>query len=329
VKNSVIIADPEGKGYGFAKGVYERAKDIGGRNFALGFYDLEKIRFRDGEFKIKISKNIREHNCFYIHDSNKGAAEWFLDLGLTLEALRSSSADKVNLILPYMRFARQERKDESRVSVAAKLIADVVSLYSDRGLTVDLHAPQITQYFNRRVPFDNLYSFPELVGYLRVNQSDLLENLVVVSPDAGGADRAAYLRNRLKREGVDVGLAICHKERCNNGEIEDVIVIGNVKGKNCLMVDDIIDSGGTMVKGCSALKGQGAEKVYAYGTHGLFTEGSDGFGCLEKVIVSDTLHVEPFENLEILSLVNLFGEAVYRTIEGESLSSLFDGREKG
>jgi ribose-phosphate pyrophosphokinase len=326
VRKSVIIADPEGKGYEFAKQVYKKAKQIGGRRYPLELYHAEKTIFRDGEVKIKISDNIRGHNCFYIHDSNKHPTDWFLDLGLTLQAIHSSSADSKILICPYMRFARQDRKDESRISVASRLIAEVTSIYINRGLTVDLHASGISEYFN--CPFDNLYSFPYLINHVKNNHPDLLRNLSIVSPDIGGAKRASYLRNRFEEENIETELVICHKDRDEKGEVEDITVIGDVTGRNCLIVDDIISSGKTAITSCNALKNKSAKKISFYGTHGLFTDGIEGLDCFDRVIVSDTLKTEHFSNLEILSLVDLFGEAIYRTIEGDSLSDLF-GTVKG
>jgi len=318
----VIIADSKGKGYDFAKGIYaylgkEEEKDI-----SVKLIDIMITRFKDGEPKIKIAENIRRKTCFFIHDSNKDPYQWFTELEFTLEAMKSSSPAETNVVFPYMRFSRQDRKDESRVSSNAKVVANAVSKYADRCMTVDLHSPQIQEFFN--IPVDNLYSFPTLINYLQENYSSLLENLVVVSPDAGGAKRAEALAKRFSKKGIPSTFAISHKSREKANEVAKTIIIGNVEGKNCLILDDIIDTGGTMISTTFALKEKGAERIFAYGTHALFTEGVEKFSSLDKVIVSDTIKTPKAKNVEILSLVDLFGEAIYRTVIGESLSILFN-----
>jgi ribose-phosphate pyrophosphokinase len=287
--------------------------------------DIEKNVFRDGEFKVRIAENIRRKKCFLIHDSNKEPCEWFTELIFLLEALRFSSPEEINVILPYTRFARQERKESSRVSVNAKALADCMSMYATRGMTVDLHAGQMQEYFS--IPFDNLYSFPSLINYLKKNHPSIFENLVIVSPDLGGGKRAENLVKRLAMAGIKADIALGHKPREKDNEVTRMIIIGDVAGKNCLVVDDMIDTGGTMIKACEVLREKGAKSVYAYATHGLFNDGTEKFRVFDRVLVSDTLCCNIGENLERVSLVNLFGEAIYRTILGESLTVLF-GNEK-
>lgn len=322
MEGAVIIADSKGRGYRFARGVYEYVLRKEERDFSVNLADLERTTFRDGEYKLKISHNLRRKNCIYIHDPNKFPQGWTSDLLFTLEAMWFSSPSEINVVFPYERFARQDRKDESRVSVNMKAIADVVSHYARRGMAIDLHTPQIPEYFG--IPFDNLGSFPVLVNHLIKNKKSLLENLVVVSPDEGGAKRAGALRKRLAKVGVKTDLAICYKRKEKDNEIEETRVMGDVKEKNCLMVDDIIDTGGTIVSGALALKKEGAEKVFAWGTHGLFTKGTKIFGALDGLMVSDTVYRGRQKGIEVVSMVDLLGEAVYRTIVGESLSSLFN-----
>ena len=318
----MIVADPSGRGYGFAKGIYDYICDKEGREFSISFADIERTVFRDGEYKMRISHNIRRKKCFYVHDPNKEAKQWITDLLFVLEAMGDSSPSEVNVVFPYFRFARQDRKDASRVCVNSKAIADLVTLYADRGLTIDLHAPQIQEYFN--IPFDNLFSFPVLVHYLKSKHPELLSNIVVVSPDAGGGGRAGAFQKRLAKDGINSDLAICYKRRARVNEVDEIKVMGDVQGKNCLVVDDIIDTGGTLIKTGHALKENGASKVVAYGTHGLFTEGVGQFDVFDNIMTSDSLINQAGGNFETISLVNLFGEAVYRTIVGESLSSLFE-----
>jgi ribose-phosphate pyrophosphokinase len=173
-----IIVDSKSRGYDFAKGVFEYLERKEREGFSVGLIEMEKKSFKDGEFKIKIAENIRGKRCFLIHDSNKNPSEWFTELIFMLEATTFSSPKEINIVLPYTRFARQDRKDESRVSVNAKALADCVSLYADRGMTVDLHAPQIQEYF--KIPFDNLYSLMSLINYLQKKHLDFLKELIIL-----------------------------------------------------------------------------------------------------------------------------------------------------
>ncbi len=318
----VLIADSKGKGYGFAKGIYEYVRGKERRDFEISLTDIKKTIFKDDEFKVRINDNIRRRICFFIHDSNKNPCEWFTELAFTLQAMGFSSPSEINLVLPYTRFARQDRKDESRVSVNAKAVADVVSLYANRGLTVDLHAPGIQQYF--KIPFDNLYSMPVLLDSLQKKHPEILEDLVVVSPDAGGGKRVESLVKRLAKRGINADVAYGNKQRTQENKVEKSVVIGDVENKNCLVVDDMIDTGGTLVGVEKVLREKKAKAVYAYGTHGLFTEGIDKLKGFDKVFTSDTLCCNESKNIEIISLSDLFGEAVFRTVKGESLSDLFD-----
>jgi ribose-phosphate pyrophosphokinase len=314
-----IIADSKGGGYEFARGVY---KYLDARLTDVIFVDVEKTVFKDKEFKVKIAQNIRRKKCFLIHDSNKEPAEWFTELVFLLEAMSFSSPDEINIVLPYTKFARQDRKDESRVSVNAKALADVISLYADRGITCDLHSAQMQEYFD--IPFDNLYSFPALIHFIENRHSDMLNDLVIVSPDLGGGKRAEILVKTLQKKGINVSVALGHKRRSRDNYVDEVTIIGEVEGKNCLIIDDIIDTGGTLIKTAQALKRKNAKKVLAYATHGLFSGGFMSFDGLDKMLVSDTLAVPPDERVETVSLVDLFGEAIYRTVVGKSLGVLFE-----
>ncbi|MBM3234530.1 ribose-phosphate diphosphokinase [Candidatus Pacearchaeota archaeon] len=321
----ILIADSKGKGIDFAKGIYEYLKKKEGISVKL--VDIEKNIFRDKEFKVRIAENVRRKKCFIIHDSNKEPCDWFTELVFLLEAIRFSSPEEINVVLPYTRFARQDRKESSRVSVNVKAVADVISLYATRGMTVDLHAAGIQEYFS--IPFDNLYSFPSLINYLKTKHADFLNDLVIVSPDLAGAKRAEALSKRLASRGIKAEIALGHKTREKDNEVASIIIIGNVEGKNCLVVDDIIDTGGTLIKTCEVLREKGARKVYAYATHGLFSGGVEKLRDFDRIFVSDTLCCNSAGNLEIISLVNLFGEAIYRTVLGESLSVLFDEMKNG
>ncbi len=318
-----IIADSKGKGFGFAKGVWEYVKGKEKRDFPIHLIDIERTDFPDGEFKIRVKDNVRRKMCFFIHDGNKKPSDWFSELAFSLDAMRFSSPSEINVVMPYVRFSRQDRKDESRVGVSAKVVAEVVSKHADRAMTVDLHVAQMQEYFD--IPLDNLYSFTVLIEHLQGKHKSLLENLVLVSPDAGGGKRIESLQKRLMKKGFRADVAYGNKKRGEDGEVEYIEIAGNVGGKNCLIIDDIISSGGTLIETAGALRERKAKRVYAYGTHGLFTAGYGGFDALDEAMTSDTLYNNGRDRkIEVVSLINLFGEAIYRTIVGESLSDLFD-----
>ena len=317
-----MIADSKGAGFSFAREVCDYLKMKWGGEIFVNLIDVEMTMFKDGEFKIRVLDNIRGKKCFFIHDSNKSPCEWFSELIFTVEAMTFSSPKEINVVLPYMRFSRQDRKDESRVSVNAKVLANILSMYASRGMTVDLHTPQIQEFYD--IPFDNLHSFPSLINYLRAKKPEVLENLVIVSPDLGGGKRAEGLVKRLANLGITAGIAFGHKTREKENQVDKILIIGDIKGKNCLVVDDIIDTGNTMIKTAEVLKKEGALKVYAYGTHGLFSDGVEKFGVFDRVFVSDSLKTKEALNFEVVSLVKLFGEAIYRTVAGKSLSVLFN-----
>lgn len=319
-----IIADSSGKNYAFACEVYEYLKSK--KDISVKLVDIEKTVFKDMEFKVRIVENIRRKKCFLIHDSNKEPCVWFTELVFLLEALRFSSPAEINVIMPYTRFARQDRKETSRVSVNAKALADCISFYATRGMTVDLHAAGIQEYFS--IPFDNLYSSPVLIDYLRKKYPEIFENLVVVSPDLGGGKRVESLVKRMAAKGIKADIALGHKPREKDNEVTKMIIIGDVQDKNCLIVDDMIDTGGTLIKACEILRDKGAKKVYAYATHGLFNDGIEKFSGFDKIFVSDSLKQENKGNIEVISMTELFGEAIYRTVIGESLSGLFDSVKK-
>lgn len=325
MKEVVILADAEGKGYDFAKGIDSYIRSKRERNFPVYLTPFSTTRFKDGEFKIRLSSNVREKECFLIYDPNQHPERWLAFLVPALSAIKYSSPLSITIIFPYLRFSRQDRKDESRVNVTAADIASMVEPYIDRGVTVDLHSPQIQSFY--RKPFDNLYSFPTLMHHLKNKHPALLEDIVIVSPDAGGAKRAEAVVKRLTQQGIEAALVVGYKTRRKANEVEKVEITGNVEAKNCLLIDDIIDTGDTMEKTGRTLREKGAKKLIVYGTHGLFTEGIQKFSIFDRVMVSDTLKHTMLENLEVVSLIDLFGEAIYRTVMGQSLSALFNEKE--
>jgi len=314
-----IIANPEGKSWNFAKKVYENLKERDGK------YELNEVsvkKFRDGELKPKIKDNIRRKNCFFIHDSTLPPCEWLTQLALINGTMKNSSAQEINDVLPYLAFSRQDRKDESRVPISSKVVADIIGLYANRVLTIDVHNPAIEGDY--KVPFDNLHSFKTVIDYLNKEDFGFFKNTVIMSPDVGGAKRA---RSFAKRVGINK-IAIGNKNREEDGEVESIQIIGHVKNKNVLMVDDILDSGNTIIQAYNAVKEKEAEKISAYAPHGLFTKGVKRLtDCLDLVIIGDIIYNPDLENNEkvkIVSFAPLFAEAIYRINEGHSLSELFD-----
>lgn len=254
-----------------------------------------------------------------IHDPNLSPADWHLQIHLINEALRNSSAHEIVNVFPYMRFSRQDRKDESRTSQSAKALKDIIQPYANRILTVDVHNPAIQGFYD--VSFDNLYSSPLVVNFLQTHHRPMLEDLVVMSPDAGGASRAQAFAKKLDQESIAIG----YKVRPKEGEVGSIRILGEVKGKNILMIDDIIDSGNTLIKAALAVREQGAKAVYAYCTHALFTEGIEKVAAaFDRLFISDTLKTSPHPKVEVISLVPLFADAIHRTNEGLSLSKLFE-----
>jgi ribose-phosphate pyrophosphokinase len=285
-------------------------------------FELNKItikKFRDGEIRPKIELNIRGKSCFFIHDCSKAPDAWFLELALINEAIKKSSAKEIIDVLPYLKFSRQDKKDESRVSINAQVVAQLIDSNANGVLTLDVHNPALDGFYKNR--FDNLYSFKTVVEHLKSKHPEIFKNLVVMSPDAGGTQRANAFA---KFAGIG-DIAIGYKLRKTAGEVESIKILGEVKGKNVLLIDDMVDSGNTLIKACKVAKEQGAKKVYGYCTHGLFTEG------VEKVVdnfdlffVGNTLVQKEHPRLEIISFVPLFAEAIYRISQGESLSALYD-----
>jgi ribose-phosphate pyrophosphokinase len=311
----VIVADTAGPGAVFARQVYERVREKS-KEFTFSGVDFQ--RFRDGEVKPRILDNVRGKVCYFVHDSSKLPAEWFLELVLVNDALMRSSAKAVIDVFPYLRFSRQDRKDESRVPISSAVVARAVNGVARSVLTVDVHNPAIEGSYGSR--FDNLHSFPMAVAHVRQKIGDVT-NLVVMSPDAGGAGRAEAFAKRLGATQIAFG----YKSRKEAGVVDSLRVAGDVTGKDVLLVDDIIDSGGTLLKAATVLRTMGGRKIYAYCTHGLFTKGVDAVvSSFDLFFVSDTVLVPEHPKIEVVTLVPLFAEAIYRMSAGASLSELFN-----
>ena len=277
--------------------------------------------FSDGEIHCQIQDNVRGADVFIVQPTGQPANESLMELLIILDAFRRASPSRVCVVMPYMGYARQDRKDAPRVPITAKLVANLItSAGATRVLTIDLHAAQIQGFFD--IPVDHLYAAPILIEAIRRKN---LEKPVIVSPDAGGVERARAFAKRLKCD-----LAIMDKRRPEANKAVIMNVIGEVDGRDCVIIDDIIDTAGTLVGSADALTERGARSVYAAGVHPVLSGPAVdriNSSTLEKVLVTDTLSLS--ENaakspkIEQLSLAVLLGEAIRRIHEGASVSSLF------
>ena len=277
--------------------------------------------FPDGESRVHIGENVRGADVFVVQPTSTPVNENLMELLIMLDAFRRASAQRITAVMPYYGYARQDRKDRPRVPISAKLVADLVtSAGANRVLALDLHASQIQGYFN--IPVDHLYSTPVTVDFFRKLK---LKNLVVVSPDPGGVERARAFAKKLR-----VPLAIIDKRREDADVVEVMNVIGEVAGKTCLIVDDMIDTGGTLVRGAQALLDKGAVQVYACATHGVFAGEAVKRICDSPVVQAVVTNSVPLsadgvkcEKIKVLSVAKLLASAIRSIHEETSVSKLF------
>jgi ribose-phosphate pyrophosphokinase len=280
-------------------------------------------RFADMEIFVEIQENVRGADVFVLQSTSYPANDHLMELLIIIDALRRASARRITSVIPYFGYARQDRKAGPRTPISAKLVANLIAhAGTDRVMTLDLHAGQIQGFFD--IPCDNLYASPVMVRDIRERFD--LGTLMVVSPDVGGVVRARGLAKR-----INAPLAIIDKRRERPGESEVMNVIGEVDGRTCILVDDIIDSGGTLVNAADALMGQGANGVYAYISHGVLSGGAVAriaASRLKELVITDSIQpteaVRVSRNIRVLSIATLIGEAIGRTAAEESVSSLFD-----
>ena len=279
-------------------------------------------KFADGEIYIEINENIRGNSIFIIQSISSPANDNLMELLLCIDALKRSSAKNITTVIPYFGYARQDRKVVPRTSISAKLVSNLITKAgADRVVTVDLHAGQIQGFFD--IPVDNLFCTPIFARHIKKNIKS--KSIICVAPDVGGTERARALGKSL-----DVGLAIVDKRRPAPGKSQVMNVIGNVKDKTCIVVDDIIDSGGTIINSAKALKDRGAKEVYAYITHGVLSgEAVKKIqkSVIKKLIITDSIdnqiRVNKAKNIEVLTVSNLMGEAIKRISNSTSVSDLF------
>ncbi len=284
-------------------------------------------RFSDGEISVQVNDNVRGSDVFIIQSTCAPCNDNLMELIVMVDALRRASAGRITAVIPYFGYARQDRRVRSaRVPITAKVVADFLSSVGvDRVLTVDLHAEQIQGFFD--VPVDNVFGSPILVDDLRKKGFDVADDVVVVSPDIGGVVRARAIAKLLD----DKDLAIIDKRRPQANVAQVMHIIGDVKGRDCIMVDDMIDTGGTLCKAAEALKAQGAKRVFAYATHPVFSGNARENiknSMIDEVIVTDSIplseDIASLPNVRQLTLGNMLAEAIRRLSNEESISAMFD-----
>jgi len=279
-------------------------------------------RFADQEIFVEIQENVRGEDVFVIQSTSFPANDHLMELLIIIDALRRSSARRITAVLPYFGYARQDRKAGPRTPISAKLVANLIThAGADRVLTLDLHAGQIQGFFD--IPTDNLFSVPVITRDIKEHYE--LRNVMVVSPDVGGVVRARALAKR-----IDAPLAIVDKRRERPGESEVMNIIGNVEGRDCILFDDIVDSGGTLCNAAEALVAKGAKSVVAYITHGVLSGGAVARiagSMLKELVITDSIQpteaVQSATNIRVTSISTLIGEAINRTASEKSVSSLF------
>lgn len=280
-------------------------------------------RFADMEIFVEIQENVRGADVFVLQSTSFPANDHLMELLIIIDALRRASARRITAVIPYFGYARQDRKPGPRAPISAKLVANLITRAgADRVMTLDLHAGQIQGFFD--IPTDNLYASPLMVRDIKERLD--LGKVMVVSPDVGGVARARGLAKR-----INAPLAIVDKRRERPGESEVMNVIGEVDGHICVLVDDIVDSGGTLINAAEALLTQGAREVYAYISHGVLSGGAVSRianSRLRELVITDSIQatdaVKAVANIRLLPIAPLIGEAIHRTAVEESVSSLFD-----
>jgi ribose-phosphate pyrophosphokinase len=276
-------------------------------------------RFADAEINVQIDENVRGADCYVVQPTCRPVSEHLMELLIMIDALRRASAGRITAVIPYFGYARADRKSAPRVPISAKLVANLITTAgANRVITMDLHAAQIQGFFD--IPVDHLIAAPVILDYFRRKK---LEKLVVVSPDVGGVERARAMAKRLEAR-----LAIVDKRRPHPNEASVYHVIGDVKGHNCLVLDDMVDTGGTLAKVAAKLHECGALKIYAAVVHGVLSGAAADLierSAFEEMVLTDSIPIHHLEGekIRILSVASLLGEAIMRNHRGLSISELF------
>ena len=296
-------------------------KDIA-RNLKLKLVNTNIKRFPDNEIYVEINENIRGNSIFVVQSTSNPVNDNLMELLICIDALRRSSAKNITAVIPYFGYARQDRKVVPRTAISAKLVSNLITdAGANRILSVDLHAGQIQGFFD--IPVDNLFATPIFARHIKKNIKT--NNLICVAPDVGGVERTRALSRR-----INVGIAIIDKRRPAPGKSEVMNIVGNVKNKICVIVDDIIDSGGTIVNAAKALKDKGAKEIYVYITHAVLSGSAvDKIkeSQIKKLIITDTIDnskkIKISKKIEVISIAPMISEAIKRISNSTSVSSLF------
>ena len=295
------------------------------RGIAVNLVDARVERFNDQEIFVEVYENVRGEDMYIIQPTSNPANDNLMELLIMADALRRSSADRITAVIPYFGYARQDRRAKARTPITAKLVANMITEAGiDRVLTLDLHAAQIQGFFD--IPVDNLYASPVFALDIEHNFQCQMEDLMIISPDVGGVARARELAKR-----INAPLAIVDKRREKAGEIAEMIVIGSVQGKKCIIVDDICDTAGTLCKAAEVLLQNGATEVHAYITHGVLSGPAVERvqnSVMKSLVITDSIEpteaVRACKNIRIVPTAPMFAQAILNIWNGTSVSSLFE-----
>ena len=294
------------------------------RGISVNLVDARVERFNDGEVFVEVYENVRDEDMFIIQSTSRPANDALMELLIIADALKRSSASRITAVIPYFGYARQDRRSKARTPITAKLVANILEKAGiERVLTLDLHATQIQGFFD--IPVDNLYASPVFALDVKHNFKEQMDNLMVVSPDVGGVARARDLAQR-----IGAPLSIVDKRREKAGEVAEMTIIGNVEGRTCLIVDDIVDTAGTLCKAADVLMENGAKEVHSYITHGVLSGPAvDRItkSVMKNLVITDTIEatdaVNNAPNIRIVPTAPIFAQAILNTWNGTSVSSLF------
>jgi len=295
------------------------------RGAKVNLVDARVERFNDQEIFVEIHENVRGEDMFIIQPTSNPANDNLMELLIIADTLRRSSAARITAVIPYFGYARQDRRSKARTPISAKLVANMITQSGiERVLTMDLHAAQIQGFFD--IPVDNLYASPIFALDIKHHFRDCLDEVMVVSPDVGGVARARELAKR-----IDAPLAIVDKRREKHGEVAGMTVIGDVTGKRCIIIDDIIDTAGTLVKAAEVLVDSGAKEVHAYISHGVMSGPAVervSNSSMNSLVITDTIAPTPAvtaaPNIRVVPTAPVFAQAILNIWGGTSVSSLFD-----
>jgi len=285
--------------------------------------DPQLVRFANGEIYCEIAETVRGADVFVIQSTCAPVNDTLMELLIMIDALKRASAASISVVMPHYGYSRQDRKAQPRSPITAKLVADIMTVAgASRVITVDLHAGQIQGFFN--IPFDNIYAAPVILDYITANIKN--ENTMCISPDSGGVERVRQFARIL---GCDLGMI--DKRRTGKNIAKAMNIVGDVTNKECIVIDDMIDTAGTLVEACKALKNAGATKIFACATHPVLShpalERIQNCHELEQLIVTDTVplcsEAQKVEKIKVLSIADLMAKAIHRAYRNESLSSLF------